>query len=111
MANGTWSGPFGRAIPPATPTSLTAPLRSTEYALAARTGMVKSSLVWNTIDSSVAVRTVPTSVRTAGIVTGSTAGAPSRNRSSVVAAVGGASRMPSSSSSARCSLSGTRFTR
>ena len=75
------------------------------------TGIVNASLVWKTIDSSVAVRTVPTSVRTAGIGTGSVAGAPSRKRRSVDAAVGGSSRIPSSSSSARWSLSGTRFSR
>ena len=106
-----WSGPFGLATPFATPTSFTAPPRLTAYAIGRAGGMVKSSVVWKMIASSLAVRTVPTSVAPAGIETGSGEGAERRKRRWVVAATGGSSSIPSRLSSVTCSFSGTRLSR
>ena len=111
LPNGTWSGPVGRAVPPATPTSLTWPERCTTYAFGRAGGMTKSSSTWKTIDSSLGVRGVATSVSPPGMATDSEAGAASRKRTSVRAALGPSSRIPSSSSSATWSLSGTRLSR
>jgi hypothetical protein len=87
------------------------PPRCTRYATGRAGGIVKSSSTWKMIDSSVAVRGVPTSVWPPRISTGSVAGPARRKRSDVAAALGPSSRMPSSSSSATCSLSGTRLSR
>ncbi len=81
------------------------------YVFGRSAGIVKSAEVWNTIDSSRGVRMVPTSVSHAATGTGSTAGAARRKRRSVEAGAGGASVIPSSSSRATCTLSGTRFSR
>ncbi len=92
-------------------TSRATPSCSSRYAFGRSAGMVKSAAVWKTIDSSRGVRSVPTSVSHAGTGTGSTAAAARRKRTSVAAGAGGASVIPSSSSNATCSLSGTRFSR
>ena len=89
---------------------LTWPPRCSTYAAGTAAGMSKRSSTWKTIDSSVAVRGVPTSVE-APIVSGSVATSGSRKRRLVCAALGPSSRMPSSSSSETCSLSGTRLSR
>ena len=74
-------------------------------------GMTKSSSTWKTIDSSLGVRGVATSVSPPGISTDSSAAPASRKRTAVRAALGPSRRIPSSSSSATCSLSGTRLSR
>ncbi len=74
-------------------------------------GIVKSSSTWKTIDSSLAVRGVATSVSPPLIVTGSVGGSTRRKRTSAAAALGPSSWMPSSSSSVTWSLSGTRLSR
>ena len=85
--------------------------RWTTYAAGVAGGIAKSSSTWKTIDSSVAVRRVPTSVVAPGISIVRSAGALSRKRSFVNAPVGPSSRIPSSSISATWSLSGTRLSR
>ena len=109
--NGSWSLPCGFAVPSMTPMSVGLPPRSTTYAAGRAAGIMKSSSTWKTTASSVAVRSVPTSVAPPAISIGRSAGALSRKRRLVCAPVGPSSRMPSSSMSATCSLSGTRLSR
>jgi hypothetical protein len=72
---------------------------------------VKSSSTWKTIDSSLGVRGVATSVLPPGISTASSGAPASRKRTDVRAALGPSSWIPSRSSSATWSLSGTRLSR